>query len=104
MSNLTNEVLMNITSMSNMVQTSNSVLDGWLGTLILITIFITLFLAMKSRNMTNLGGMISAGFVVTILSIFFRAMEIVTDKVMFICIIAMVFMAFFLIASSSGAD
>lgn len=76
----------NISGSSGLLQYVNMVTDGWFGTITLIMIFAITFIALKDYK-TNRAFAV-ASWVVGIIGVFFRSISIISDPVLYICIVA----------------
>lgn len=76
------DVITNSTSLLTMLQNVNSELvAGWLGNVIIITLFVILFVNLM-RNNSNAEAFSTASFICTIVSILFFIIGIVTEYMM----------------------
>ena len=74
------------TGMVNVVQTSNNLMGGWLGTLLTIGLFI--IVVASTRNFGVKTSFATASFLTFIFSLFFYAMSLISEILVFILILA----------------
>lgn len=80
-----NMSLVNATNPVVLVKSISDVFfEGWLGTLILFALFIILLLAFYQFNGDIKGALVYCGFVMAIISVWFRLMSWINDLVVFL--------------------
>ena len=87
--NITTITMDNITQIANgsdlptfLVQVNNTIYVGWFWFLILLTIWVVLFIAAQKRNDQLLQNMMYSGVIVSILSFFSRAINVLVNGVL----------------------
>ena len=83
--NLTNYT--NPAGMVNLVQTTNNLMDGFFGPLIVLAVFVLVFSAIQWRTAEAKISFSASSFISLLLILFFRSMQIVPDFLVFIGIL-----------------
>lgn len=91
----------NITKFTYLIQYSNNILEGLLGIILLVSIFIVGFVT-TSHKTESANAFTFAIILTTVIAILFRILEIVSSTVLFICFVLTAFGIFVTSKSKSG--
>jgi len=91
----------NITTMTSLIQWSNGILDGLLGIILLVAIFVVSFVT-TSYKTESANAFTFAIILTTVMAILFRILEIVSSTVLFVCFVLAAFGIFVTSKERSG--
>jgi len=90
----------NLTRPYELLTYTNTVTDGLLGAVILLLIFIVGFVSMKNYRTSS--AFAASAFITTILAVLLRALDVIKDEILFLCIFGTVAGVAFLIFENRG--
>lgn len=80
----------NMSGVSGILDYANSVTGGYYGWLILVAIYISGFLWLLGRNYSPAESAAGVGFVTVFAAVFLKFLELISNEVMYITIIALI--------------